>query len=96
MSDIEISHPYRDKFPQMSDDEFVKHVQVEEAVAALSIYLRERVAGLGPHMDEEQRFEHNPHFPYSITNTAYEIAHIVISSFGSFEAIESQETQAES
>ena len=96
MSISEELHPYRDRFPDLSDEEFAKLLQVEEAVAALSTYLRERVAGLGPLSGQESKFEYNANFPYPISNTAYELAHLVIDSFGSFEAIEAQADQTKS
>jgi hypothetical protein len=56
----------------------------EEAVVALSKYLRQRAAGLSDSPGEKKVYEHNDRFPFPILDTAYEIAELVLNSAGSF------------
>lgn len=80
----EHTHPLRDRFPQLSDEEFDRVLKREEAMVAISRYIRQRVlTELDPY--EERKYEYYPHFPFPIGRIAYEIADVVLDSFGSFE-----------
>ena len=80
MSNTNLSGEHRDAFPSLNDSEYHEMLRTDEAVAVLSVYLEQRVAGLfdGHDPGVQRQYEHNPNFPFPIGPTAYEIAELVV------------------
>lgn len=69
----------REKFPYMTDEEFIAILREEEAVQALTTYLRTRFVEAADKSDNSSE-----RFPFPIVETAQEIARVVLKSAGSF------------